>query len=279
MVHLVAMRRSLGDFLRTRRERLRPEDVGLAATGRRRTPGLRREEVAARAGLSTDWYMRLEQGRDVTPSVSVLEALAGALSLSHVERAHLFRLARSQEPPILASPAETVAPALLRALESLRGTPAFILGRRLDVLAWNAEAARVIGNSARIPEARRNLVRMTLLVPEVRALYVDWRAVAAENVAALRAASSRHPRDPSFAALIELLAQRSATFRKCWKRHEVSERSQGEWALRHPSGARLQMRYDALATPDDPYQRLVFFTPVDARTKDRMNQLLSAPSR
>ncbi|WP_394836015.1 helix-turn-helix transcriptional regulator [Pendulispora rubella] len=253
-------RKTLGEFLRSRRERLRPEDFGIAVEGHRRTPGLRREEVAGRAGVSSDWYLRLEQGRDVTPSVSVLEALSGALRLTEVERAHLFLLARKEEPPLRPAPIEVVQAGLARALARMGGTPVFILGRRLDILAWNQEAARVIGDPGRIPAARRNLVRMSLLVPKVRAIYADWRAVAAENIAALRAAHARHPQDRSFTELIDLLHRRSATFRAQWRRHEVDERNRGRWSLRRAHGTVVHMDYDSLLTPDDRDQRLVFFT-------------------
>jgi transcriptional regulator with XRE-family HTH domain len=273
MLPAVSSRLSLGAFLRSRRERLRPADLGIQETGRRRTPGLRREEVAERAGVSCDWYLRLEQGRDVMPSSSVLEAIAGALELSGTERAHLFRLGRREEPPLRTAEPEVVLPGLSRALERLVATPGIILGRRLDILAWNPEAALVLGDCARIPASRRNLARMSLLVPEVRARRVDWRAAAAENIAALRAAHARHPQDPSFTALIELLTRRSATFRAHWKRYDLHERSRGRWSIRHPRGGVLHLDYDSLLTPEDPDQRLMFFTPADETTRRRLEEL------
>jgi transcriptional regulator with XRE-family HTH domain len=212
----VTARKDLSEFLRTRRARIKPGDVGLSTFGRRRVPGLRREELAALAGVSVDYYVRLEQGRDVHPSTGVLDAIARALQLDEAEREHLHRLARRRPArPRKPSP-ERVRPGVRQVLDALSDAPAFVLGRRMDVLAWNALAAALICDFGRLEPADRNMVRLTFLDESARELYPDFDRVAFETVGYLRLAAGRYPDDPLLAALVGELAVKSETFRKLW---------------------------------------------------------------
>src|SRR5262249_23775135 len=188
----------LREFLRVRRARLRPEDVGIQTIGQRRVPGLRREEIASLAGMSVDYYIRLEQGRDLTPSPSVLDALARALRLDDVEREHLYSLIRPA-PPTLAGPAAddsptTTRPGVRLLLDSLP-TPGFVIGGRLCILATNRMARAMLGDFDAKPVRDRNHARWIFLDPATRDLYVDWPVVARENVAILRRDAGRYPHD------------------------------------------------------------------------------------
>ncbi len=203
----VRRRAELADFLRMRRASLQPEDVGLQAGGRRRTPGLRREEVAQLAGVGTTWYTWLEQGRDVRASLDVLEAIARALRLSQAERTHLILLGRGEQPPPCKSPAERVSPALRKLIENLGPNPAYILGRRWDYLAWNDAAVALLGDLGKIPRAVRNHAWLTFTDPARREMFTDWERSSRLLVAKFRADSARHLGDPEFEQLIAALAR------------------------------------------------------------------------
>lgn len=235
----MSSRDELRAFLRSRRARLRPEDVGFAACGRRRVPGLRREELSLLAGVSVDYYTELEQGRDVRPSDSVLDAIARALRLDDAEREHLHRLAR---PRLEAKPDEAVRPALQALLDSLDAHPAIVLGRRLDVLAWNAPAAALIADFARIPAPERNIVRLLFLDAAVRARYADWDEVAADAVAHLRVAAL----DPGVQALAAELSAASEAFARLWARHDVKPKTHGVKVFDHPTMGRLELAFETL---------------------------------
>ncbi|MCX4748251.1 helix-turn-helix transcriptional regulator [Kitasatospora sp. NBC_01287] len=262
------MENTLGEFLRSRRARIQPEEVGLRSYGQRRVPGLRREEVAQLAGVSVDYYIRLEQGRGANVSDAVLDAVARVLALDEVERAHLRALAR---PPRAASPTaartagaragQQVCPGLRRLLDAMTEVPAFVLGRRMDVLAWNALGDAVVGFSAMDP-GRRNMARQTFLEPDARTYYPQWEAVAAETVSHLRLDAGRHPEDPELASLVGDLSLRSPEFRRLWADHQVREKTWGQKLLRHPLAGDLELGYEALALPGDPDQLLVCYTAV-----------------
>src|SRR5690349_6886349 len=182
----------LADFLRKRRESITPDEVGLPDGGRRRTPGLRREEVALLAGVGTTWYTWLEQGRDVRASLDVLEALARALRLTPAERTHLMLLGRGEEPPPCKSPAERVSPGLRRMIESLQYSPAYLLGRRWDYLSWNGAACAVFGEFDALPRAARNHLWMMFTDPARRELIPNWERSSRFAVAKFRADSARY---------------------------------------------------------------------------------------
>ncbi|TIT20398.1 MAG: helix-turn-helix domain-containing protein, partial [Mesorhizobium sp.] len=202
-------RRELGAFLRSRRERLSPGTAGIACGARRRTPGLRREEVAMIAGVGTTWYTWLEQGRDVRPSVEVLTALSEALRLDAVEKRHLFILAGRQQPERRLAAPEKVDGALLHMLQSLVLQPAYVVGRRWDVLAWNPAAVAVFGDYGLLEGDARNIVHMVFTSPHHRRLLVDWEELARVVLASFRAESAKYVGDPDFDRLIALMMRSS----------------------------------------------------------------------
>ena len=229
---------------------------------RRRVPGLRREELALLAGVSVDYYVRLEQGRGgVHPSESVLAALAEALRLDPAERAHLYRLAR---PPIAParrrSRPQRVRPQIQQLLDGFVGIPAFVLGRRMDVLAWNELAARLHVDFAALPPRLRNMPRLVFLDDASRHLYPDWEQVARETAAFLRFEAGAEPDDPDLHALVGELSTRSEAFRRAWARHDVREKSHGTKRFRHPVVGDLELHYETFALPADQRQTLVTYS-------------------
>jgi transcriptional regulator with XRE-family HTH domain len=246
----------LRDFLRARRARILPEEVGMPSHGRRRVPGLRREELSRLAGVSVDYYTQLEQGRDIRPSEQVLDALARALSLDESERAHLHRLARRS--PLPPAEPESVRAGLWELVDSV-GHPAIVLGRCLDVLAWNRLACALIADFPALPESERNIVRLLFLDARVRALYADWDEVAADAVAHLRAAASERE-DARLAALVGELTLKSETFAALWARHDVRPKTHGTKRFNHPAAGRLVLDFETLTVPGTA-QSLVIYRP------------------
>jgi transcriptional regulator with XRE-family HTH domain len=265
-------RAEFADLLRSRRGRLTPADVGLPAGARRRTPGLRREEVAQLAGVSTTYYTFLEQGRDVRPSRQVLVALAQALRLSATERAHLFQLARVAPPADEDAQAEVLAPALHAMVEHLDPYPAYVKGRRWDVLAANRAARGVFTDWMARPPDDRNLLWWTFTDPQARKVYVDWEYEAAATLARFRAAAARRPGDPEFAELIERLHQASPEVRSWWPRHDVLPVAGGVKLLHHPAVGDVTFQHVVLQVADRPEQTLVSFTSADV-TEDVLARL------
>jgi transcriptional regulator with XRE-family HTH domain len=268
-------RAELADFLRNRRASLKPQDVGLPDGGRRRTPGLRREEVAQLAGVGATWYTWLEQGRDVRASLDVLEALARALRLSQAERTHLVLLGRGEEPPPCKSPAERVTPALRRLIENLGPNPAFILGRHWDYLAWNDAATALFGDLGAIPRASRNHAWLTFTDPARREMLTDWERSSRVLVAKFRADSARHLGDPAFEALSTALRKTSPEFARAWERHEVSHSGEGRKDLRHPKAGMLSFSHAVFHPSEHSEQRLILYTPLpDNATPAKLATLL-----
>ncbi|MGT2463220.1 helix-turn-helix transcriptional regulator [Sinomonas atrocyanea] len=250
-----------GRFLRAMRGRLSPEEAGLPTAGARRVPGLRREEIALMAGVSTDYYTRLEQGRNIHPSRSVVDAVARALRLDEGERAHMVDLlehcALSRRTPV---PQETVRPALRQLLASVGSVPALVLGRRTDVLAGNRLAFLLLADFPAMPVGERNLTRWMILDPAARELFTDWHAVAAEAAGALRVDIGRHPNDPQANQLVGDLAVHSEEFRQWWAGHRVVTTHAGTLRLRHPVVGDLELSFEDLAPRHDPDQTLRVFT-------------------
>jgi transcriptional regulator with XRE-family HTH domain len=246
-------RQELADLLRSRRARVSPESLGLTPGVRRRTPGLRREELAALAGISVDYYIRLEQGRGSHPSRSVLEAIARALRLDPDETRHLHALTVIGEPLRREHrrATDTVRAGTRRLLELLGHTPVFVLNPRMDVVAWNPLAAALLVDFDALPAARRNMVRLLFLDSAWRDLYVEWDVVALESVAHLRDASARHRDDPDLQALVGELSVKSEEFRQLWARHDVRQKSFGVKEFRHPEVGRLTLSYEALEITDN----------------------------
>ncbi|KOX17303.1 XRE family transcriptional regulator [Saccharothrix sp. NRRL B-16348] len=269
----------MGEFLRSRRARVRPDDVGLPGGGRRRVPGLRREELALLAGVSVDYYMRLEQGRTPAVSDSVLDAVARVLRLDETERAHLRNLVR---PAPSKRPApQRIRPGLRRLLDVVDDVPAFVMGRRSDILAWNPLADALYGFGALAPEDR-NSARHTFLRPESRTFYRDWPTVAADMVAFLRLDAGRYPDDARLAALVGELSVKDETFRKLWAQHKVQEKTHGTKLVHHPVVGDLDLDYETLQPTGDPDVVLAVYTArVGSPTEDRLKLLASwsaAPS-
>ncbi|MFF4311244.1 helix-turn-helix transcriptional regulator [Streptomyces sp. 900105755] len=265
----------LGDFLRSRRARIQPEEVGLASHGRRRVPGLRREEVAQLAGVSVDYYIRLEQGRGPSVSDAVLDAVARVLRLDETEHAYLLTVARPHKKAGTTRPPARprVRPGVQLLLDGMERTPAFVLGRRMDVLAWNALGDAVNGFSALAP-AERNIPRQVFLDPAAAGFYPDWAAVAAQTVANLRIDAGRHPDDPRMATLVGELSLKSEDFRRLWADHEVRECAFGTKRIQHPVAGLLTLPYETLTVPTDPDQTIVAYTPEPgSETAERLTLL------
>ncbi|MCK8680944.1 helix-turn-helix domain-containing protein [Streptomyces lichenis] len=257
-------RAELSEFLRSRRARLKPEDVGLPEFGRhRRVPGLRREELAQLAGVSVAYYTRLEQGNGRNVSLEVLDAIARALRLTEAERNHLTHLAKPAEKKrkrAAANRPQTVRASVRHLLDALDGVPAYVLGRRLDVLAWNRMAAALLGDFAALEPQERNMARQVFLSPHARELYVDWEAKATEVVSFLRMYAGCSADDPQLSVLVGDLSVRSPEFRAMWAKHTVAEKGHGVKRLAHPVVGELTLAYETLKVPDDHDQSLVTYT-------------------
>ncbi|MGK5637304.1 helix-turn-helix domain-containing protein [Streptomyces sp. URMC 126] len=260
---------ALGEFLRTRRAALRPEDVDLPAYGgQRRVPGLRREELALLAGVSTAYYTRLEQGQSVNASDGVLDALARALRLSPDEHAHLRNLARPGRPaPRTAGRPARVRPGVARLIAALDGIPALVLNHRYDVLDWNPlghalTAGHLAADGPHRPAARPNTQRLLFLDPHVRDLYPRWDLESRRAVSALRLAAGEHPDDPALAELIGELTMKSPEFASLWARHPVRACVTGSKDFHHPLVGPLTLTFEMLRVPttDGPGQSLLTFS-------------------
>ncbi|MGW1743253.1 helix-turn-helix transcriptional regulator [Nocardia sp. NPDC001965] len=254
-------RAGLADFLRRSRERLRPQEAGLIAGPRRRTPGLRREEVAQLAGVSADYVMRLEQARSSQPSVQLLAALARALRLTEDERDHLYLLA-GHHPPAGARAGHAVRPALRYLLDRLGDTPAQLLTDLGDLLAQNDLAEALFGCVCTIEEPDRNIVWRWFTDPAVRAAYPagDHDRLGRAHVADLRAAATRRGLDQLSGSLIERLETASAEFAELWQRHEVAVRHNSRFRVRHPTVGAIEFDFEVLQTQAAD-QRIRLFTP------------------
>ncbi|NIH80838.1 helix-turn-helix transcriptional regulator [Amycolatopsis viridis] len=255
----------LGEFLQSRRARVTPESVGLRPGGRRRVPGLRREELAQLAGISVEYYQRLEQGRAGRPSDEVLNALADTLRLDAVEREHLRALARP--PQRGARSPESVRPELRRMLDLIDLVPALVINDRFDVLAVNGPAGRLFGE-------KQNLARELFLDPAARDFYVEWDEVAAATAAQLRLVAGRHPGDADLARLVAELSERSTEFRRLWSTGDVELRAFGAKSFLHPDAGLLTFHYENFELPGDARQRLITFTPAKGSTTEAALQLL-----
>lgn len=271
----------LAGFLRARREQLSPEAVGLRTGGRRRTPGLRREEVATLAGVSIDYLIRLEQGRDLNPSPSVLAALADALRLDRDERRHLMGLAAHASSPELTSfcPAAPVlgaaaAPTVQLLLDGLDPVPAFVSGPVGDLVAANEAWRTLVAPLGLLEEP--NLARFVFLHPDARTVFPDWDDAADAQVALLRAASIQLADEAPFQALLEEL-QAEPAFAERWACHPVAEKRRGTKRLVHPAAGELRLQFEALGLADEG-QRLITWLPADDATAAALEALLREPS-
>ncbi|MFF1507543.1 helix-turn-helix domain-containing protein [Streptomyces sp. NPDC058326] len=250
----------LSEFLRSRRARLKPEDVGLPEFGRhRRVPGLRREELAQLAGVSVAYYTRLEQGNGRNVSMEVLDAIARALRLSDTERAHLTRLAKPAPGRRRPPRPQRLRPGVQQLMDAMVGVPAYVIGRRTDVLGCNRMAAALFGDVTSLPAEERNIARLLFLGSGCRELFVDWEHKACEVVSHLRLEAGRHPDDPLLSALVGELSVKSEPFRSLWAAHHVKDKGYGSKRLDHPLVGELTLWCETLKLADDPEQSLVTF--------------------
>src|SRR3954454_4150435 len=252
------MSNELGEFLRSRRAQIKPEDVGFRSGRGRRVEGLRREEVAALASMSVDYVKRLELGR-ITPSDAVLVSLARALQLDVLERAHLFTLAGRAETQHL-NPFEDVRPGLLRLLAAVEPLPAFIVGPWLDLLAWNPTASALFTGFERRPPAQRNMARLIFLDPEIHDLFCAGGWSGAGLVAALRVRYGRGKPEPRVEALISDLIEGSPLFKRLWEEHGVVKRMGGRKTFNHPDVGAIELDWDRLPVPGSSGQVLMVYS-------------------
>src|SRR3954453_3300037 len=270
-----ARRSELADFLRLRRGLVSPQSAGLEANGRRRTPGLRREEVAQLAGVGLSWYTWLEQGRDIKPSAQELDALARVLRLDTAERAHLFHLARVELPLPAGDYPREAPPDLAHFVERVAPYPAYLIGPRTDVLAWNAAATGMLGEPTRAPDGRQNLLWWLFTAEE---LGTDQRrATARSALARFRAEHARRIGDPDFAAPRAALEGASEQFRAWWPRHEVLTEQLGTKVIEHPRVGRLVLHHLQSAPTSHPDLRLIQFAPADEATREALERLVESP--
>jgi transcriptional regulator with XRE-family HTH domain len=274
----MGVQRELGEFLRSRRARIRPEDVGFASgAGLRRVPGLRREELAHLAGVSVDYYVRLEQGRNLSASDAVLDAVAVALRLDREERDHLFRLARPRTGPARTDGGDTCdtpRPGVRQLLDWITA-PALVLGRRMDVLAWNPAACALITDFAGLAPADRNLARLHLLHPEIGPRYPDVDVIAREVVGHLRVAAGRFPQDPELWRLVDELTAHCEEFRRHWESHTVGTKSYGVKRVDHPEAGPLTLSYEMTQFPQDPEQSLLVYTAAPGSPEEKALQAMA----
>ena len=269
-------REELATFLRSRRARLHPPDVGLPEGPRRRTPGLRRQEVAQLAGMSVDYYVRLEQARGPHPSRQVLAALGRALMLSADERAYLFHLA-GEAAPRSGGPSREVPGAIRNLLEALTDTPAYVMDAKYDVLAWNRLATFFIGDMAGVPEADRNVIRWTFTAPAAETHWDDRQKVdfARSTVADLRAAAARYPGDRCIHDLVTELLAASPRFAAMWAEHEVAVRRSVGKTISHPVVGRIEVECQVLHIPDTDQRLVIYVAAPGSRFHEALLELRS----
>ena len=265
----------LGTYLKDRRVRLDPAAFGFAV-GRRRTPGLRREEVAQRANISPTWYTWLEQGRGGAPSADVLNRIAAALMLTDVEREHLFLLGLGRPPEVRYKAAEGVTPRLQRLLDAFEVSPALIKTASWDVVAWNRAAAAVLTDYGALAPGERNILRLIFCDPRVRAAQVDWDSITRFVVGAFRADAARAGAVSEVGELVDELCKRSPEFAALWRDNNVNVHGEGVKRLRHPILGPITMEYSAFAVDGRPDLGMIVYNPVTRSDADRIRSLLAS---
>ncbi len=265
--------RELGTFLRSRRERTRPEDLGLEPGPRRRVDGLRREEVAALAGLSTDYYQRLEQGRGAKPSDALLDSISDALRLDAAEHRHLMTLARAvRQPETPKRRKQDRVPENAERMLHAMGLPAFVLGRHLDLLAWNDSAAALLGDPLELPRDRRNMLHVLFHDDDSRLRCKGWEAMALDYIGLFRAAIGHDPSHPRAVKIVGELSLRSSEFRRLWARNEVRDNIHGSKTIRHPRIGDIDVEWDAYPLRGIPGPMMIVFVPQPGH-EDRLSLL------
>ncbi|MBP2335631.1 transcriptional regulator with XRE-family HTH domain [Saccharothrix coeruleofusca] len=273
MTRTVDTTQELAAFLRARRERLDPQDFDLPSRRRtRRTPGLRREEVAELAGVSTDYIVRLEQARGLRPSADVVEALSRALRLTPDERAYLFNLAQ-QRPRAAGEHTTAAAPQLVALVTDLSPLPAMVMNHRCDILAWNGEMARLLLDFDALPPSQRNSMWLCLMHPKMREFYVDRERALREGVAHLRAAWAAHPEDRALTDLIAEFIARDEDFARFWAERDINVNGRGRKVVRHPDVGVITLHFEVLVPVQDPDQRLLVYRPEDDESRSALRRL------
>lgn len=266
----------LGQYLRDRRTRLDPVSLGFPL-GRRRTPGLRREEIALRAGISPTWYTWLEQGRGGAPSADVLDRLASGLLLTDPEREHLFLLGIGRPPDVRYRPVDSVSPRLQRVLDALTVSPAIIKTATWDVVAWNRAAAAILTDYAKLPRDQRNILRLIFTDPGVRARQADWQSVARFVVGAFRADAARAGANADITTLVDELSRNSPEFDLLWREHHVVSHGDGVKRLHHAELGLLDLEFSAFAVDGRPELGMVVYHPATDDVAERIRRYLERP--
>ena len=272
MTSSLAVDNPLGSYLRDRRAKLDPAAFGFS--GRRRTPGLRREEVAQRANISATWYTWLEQGRGGAPSPDVLDRIAGGLMLTEPEREHLFMLGLGRPPEVRYKPAEGVTPRLQRLLDSLEVSPALIKTATWEVVAWNQAAAVVLTDYSKVPLDQRNILRRLFLDPRVREAQHDWQGLARFVVGAFRADAARAGAVSEVTQLVDELCRASPEFKALWRDNDVLVHGEGIKRLNHPTLGPIELEFSAFAVDGRPDLGMIVYNPVDSAVADRIRALV-----
>ncbi len=267
--------RALGAYLRNRRTKLDPASFGIPG-GRRRTLGLRREEVAQRANISATWYTWLEQGRGGRPSADVLDRIARALTLTDVEREHLFLIGLGRPPGMRYRGSDAITPRLQRLLDTLTCSPAIVRTVTWDVVAWNRAAAAVLTDYGALPPEQRNILRMIFRDPRVRAVQSEWEAVARFVVAAFRIDAARAGADAEVAPLIDELCRSSTEFASMWRDNDVQTHGDGVKHLHHPKLGPIALEYSAFAIDGRPDLSLIVYNPATSADRALVASLLAA---
>jgi transcriptional regulator with XRE-family HTH domain len=274
----IAADSALGAYLRDRRARLDPATFGFPLE-RRRTPGLRREEVAHRANVSATWYTWLEQGRGGAPSAEVLERIARALMLTEVEREHLFLLALRHPPEVRYQGVEGITPRLQRVLDSLELSPAVVKTSTWDVVAWNRAASVVLKDYGSLPVEQRNILRLMFCDPQVRAAQADWESIARFVVGAFRADAARAGASRNVQALVDELSRASPAFEAMWRDNDVRVYGEGTKHIKHPRAGLIAFEYSAFSVDGRPDLGMVIYTPATPRDADRVRSLIKSQQR
>jgi transcriptional regulator with XRE-family HTH domain len=264
----------LGTYLKDRRARLDPAALGFPLT-RRRTPGLRREEVAQRANVSATWYTWLEQGRGGAPSSDVLDRISRALMLTGIEREHLFLLALGRPPEVRYQAVDGITPRLQRVLDALELSPAFVRTSTWDVVAWNRAAAAVLTDYGALPAEQRNILRLIFCDPRVRARQPDWESVARFVVASFRADIARAGAARNVEALVDDLCRSSPEFESIWREYDVRTHGEGLKHLRHPIAGLIALEYSAFAVDGRPDFSMVIYNPATPADTDRIRLVIT----
>ena len=268
----------LGRYLRDRRSRLDPTALGIA-TGRRRTPGLRREEVAQRSNISPTWYTWLEQGRGGAPSADVLERIAAGLMLTDVEREHLFMIGLGRPPEVRYTAPTGVTPRLQRVLDALETSPALVKTATWDIVAWNRAAAVVLTDYSKLPPGQRNILRMLFGNPDIKAKQHDWNGLARFVVGAFRADAARAGAVSEVAELVDELCRLSAEFEALWRDNDVNVHGEGIKRLAHPVLGPVELEYSAFAVDGRPDLGMLVYNPVSPEVADHIRRLVAAEAR